>query len=73
MLSNKEKQESLFLRTTVPCQQEKRSVLFTESKRYGIRVKATDMKGDRWSARLSLSFENALYVTHKKYFSMSVR
>lgn len=65
MLPNKEKQESPFLRTTVLCQLEKSSVLFMESKQYGIRVKATDMKGGRWSARLSLSFENVSYVTQK--------
>lgn len=47
MLSNKEKQESPFLRTTVLCQLEKSSVSFMESKQYGIRVKATDMKGGR--------------------------
>lgn len=73
MFSNKEKQESPFLRTTVLCQQEKSSVLFMESKQYGIRVKGTDMNDGRWSARLSLSFENVLYVAHKKYFSVSVR
>lgn len=47
VLSNKEKQESPFLRTAVLCQLEKSSVLFMESKQDGIRVKATDRKGDR--------------------------
>ena len=43
----REKKRSLSLRNNVFHQFDKSSVLFTEGKQYGIRVKATDMKAGR--------------------------